>query len=143
MKVETVKRMIRLQEWAKQINQYKQSGQKLQQWCEGQGISRKTYYYRLKRVQEEMLDALETQSKEHTLRIGGFELNAAASPRKCGKAVERSGTVGSEAPAFAVFTVPQNKGIAVTIQIGEYTVNVHNGANEITVEQALRTVSRL
>ena len=59
MGVQTVRKAARLQEWANQIRDRQQSGMSVEEWAEIQGYSSKTYYYRQKRVREELLDAAE------------------------------------------------------------------------------------
>ena len=50
--ITTVKKELRLQEWADQIEAQQHSGLSVQKWCEEKGISAKTYYYRLRKVRE-------------------------------------------------------------------------------------------
>ena len=50
--ITTVKKKLRLQEWAAQIEAQQQSGLTVRSWCEQNGISAKTYYYRLRKVRE-------------------------------------------------------------------------------------------
>ena len=70
MKVQTIKNQIRLQEWASQINAQRRSGMKVREWCEAAGIGYKNFYYRLRRVQEELLEALEGRDvKSKTLGL--------------------------------------------------------------------------
>lgn len=54
--ITTVKKELRLNEWAEQIQERKQSGLNVQDWCKQNGISPKTYYYRLRRVREECVE---------------------------------------------------------------------------------------
>lgn len=53
--ITTVKKELRLQEWAAQIEAQQQSGLTVRSWCEQNGISAKTYYYRLRKVRENCL----------------------------------------------------------------------------------------
>lgn len=46
---------IRHQSWALMFQEQARSGLSVDKWCKQQGISKKTYYYRRKRVQEELL----------------------------------------------------------------------------------------
>lgn len=48
-----------LREWAEMISECKNSGKTVTQWCSETGINVKTYYYRLKKVREEMLQKQE------------------------------------------------------------------------------------
>jgi len=65
MNVQEVKRQIRLTEWAAQIEDRKQSGLTVKQWREENGIHKKTYYNRMKRVREELKETPETSKSLH------------------------------------------------------------------------------
>lgn len=54
----TVKGEIRLWEWKTQIEAQQSSGLTVREWCSQNGISPKTYYYRLKRVREHCIEAM-------------------------------------------------------------------------------------
>lgn len=45
------------QSWAVMVRQQVNSGLSINEWCEQNGISTKTFYYRRKRIREEMLQA--------------------------------------------------------------------------------------
>lgn len=51
-KVQLVKDEVKYATWAAQIEDCQNSGLSIQQWCTQNGISKKTYYYRLRRVRE-------------------------------------------------------------------------------------------
>lgn len=53
--IQTVKNQVRLKEWAQEAEACRSSGLTVQQWCEMNGMSVKTYYYHLRRVREVML----------------------------------------------------------------------------------------
>ena len=130
MKLQNLKRQLQLQEWASQINAQRQSGMAVREWCEAAGIGYKNFYYRMRKVQEEMLEALETKSnKSQTSELAILSENRL--PKK------------KESPVFAPVTIPQSKGAAVTVWIGTYAVDIQNGADGVTVEQVLKLVSRL
>ena len=57
MKVQELKQNLLLQEWAAQIKAREESGMTVKQWCAENGPCLKTYYYRQKRVREELLNA--------------------------------------------------------------------------------------
>ena len=130
MKIQKIKRQLQLEEWASQINAQRQSGMSVKQWCEAAGLGHKNFYYRIRKVQEEMLEALESKSsksqKSELSLLNNKEL-----------------PILHEAPVFAPVSMPQVKGAAVTVWIGSYAVDVQNGADGTTVEQILRVVSRL
>jgi hypothetical protein len=130
LKVQDVKRKLQLQEWASQINEQKQSGMTVHKWCEANGLGYKNFYYRMRKVQEELLEALEAQgnnSKTSALAV----LN------------NKQVAVKNKTPEFAPITIPQSKGAALTVWIGTYAVDVQNGADTEIIDQVLRTVSRL
>ena len=54
-KIALVKKEVRHAEWAEQVLACQRSGLSVEKWCEENGIKSKTYYYRLKRVREELL----------------------------------------------------------------------------------------
>jgi transposase-like protein len=119
MKVQTAKRTIVIQEWAAQIRERIQSGQSVKTWCAAHGIKEKTYYYRLKRVREEMLEATQNEMTHHQSML--------AVPEKT---------------VFTAVPVPQNKKVEIAVQIGVYSVEIR-GADTTTIEQTLIAVSRL
>jgi transposase-like protein len=113
MTVQTVTRTIQLQEWASQIQDRLQSGQTVREWCERIGVAPKTYYYRLRRVREELENA---------------------EPRNMP-------TLGQ--PVFAALPATRMGGAAVTVRIGEHTAEIQDGADAETIERVLRALSRL
>ena len=54
MEIQLAKNQVKLQNWAAEIQMYNSSGMTVQQWCAENGISVKTYYYRLRKVREAM-----------------------------------------------------------------------------------------
>ena len=130
MKLQEVKRKLQLQEWASQINAQRQSGMKVRDWCEAAGIGYKNFYYRMRRVQEEMLDALESRGNKSQI-TELTTINKDHLPEKY------------EAPVFAPVNIPQSKGAALTVWIGTYAVDIQNNADGITIEHVLKVVSRL
>jgi hypothetical protein len=137
-----VKRSVHYQEWAAQVQEQKQSGQTVQQWCDTQGINVKTYYYRLKRIREEVLDALETESTtystDETDTNAPFSISM-PSTRKNGAI----STIQRKMPTFAALPVLHNKEATVTVRIGAYTIEIQNGATKMLVEQVLQVVARI
>ena len=60
--ITAVKQEVRLKEWAEQIEQQKASGLTVQQWCAENNVNPKTYYYRLRKVQQHCSLSLPQQS---------------------------------------------------------------------------------
>ena len=50
-----VKKSIRHENWKRMYEDYQNSGMKVCEWCSEQGISVKTFYYRLRVIREDML----------------------------------------------------------------------------------------
>ena len=129
MKLQNLKRQLQLQEWASQINAQRQSGMKVRDWCEAAGIGYKNFYYRMRRVQEEMLEALEEKNTSKSSALAVTKDNQL--PGK------------HEVPVFTPVTIQQSKDAALTVWIGSYAVDIQNGADAGTIDQVLRVVSRL
>ena len=49
-----VKREVQLAEWQRQIQERQEQGLTVDEWCISKGISKGTYYYRLRKVREYM-----------------------------------------------------------------------------------------
>ena len=129
MKAQELKRQMLLREWASQIKAREESGMTVKQWCAENGASQKTYYYRLKRVREELLESL---TRGNTQQLSVVQKN-------CISRMDQQ----IDSPAFAALPMPQSKGAALTVWLGGWAVDIQNGADGTLVEQTLRTVSRL
>ena len=57
-KVAMVKREVQLAEWAAQVQECRNSGLSVTQWCANHGMKTKTYYYRLKRLRENVCEQI-------------------------------------------------------------------------------------
>ena len=140
MQVQTVKRMIQIQEWAAQISAWKQSGQTIKQWCAENGMDRKTFYYHRKRVREEMLEAYESANAVQLARPDHVHLPAEQSvPDFAGANIYPP----REMSAFVSLPMPQGTGAAISFRLGDFVVDIQNDADGILVEQVLKVVSRL
>jgi hypothetical protein len=71
MAIATVKHELRLSEWSSQIKAQQESGLSVRSWCAQNGISPKTYYYRLRRVREECVEAAPTVVPLNVPKQGG------------------------------------------------------------------------
>ena len=54
-KITEAKLAVRHENWKRMYEDYQNSGMKVREWCSEQGISVKTFYYRLRVIREEML----------------------------------------------------------------------------------------
>lgn len=110
-------RTKRLREWAQMVSQCRGSGKTVDVWCEEHGISRKTYYYRLRRVCN-MIP----------------EDNTANLPMPVEKPVFAELAPGEQ-------TVERNS--VITVRAGGMEIQIPNGAEPKTIEATLRAVSRI
>ena len=130
MKVQTIERQMRLQEWASQIEEQSQSGMTVMDWCQANGIGYKNFFYRKRRVREELLEAYETRGgKSHISELATINKNKLPTEH--------------EPPEITPLNIPQTKGAELTVWIGQYAVDIQNGADVETIDQVLRMVSRL
>ena len=53
-----VKKQVRLENWAAEVESCAASGLTVQQWCNENGISVKTYYYHLRKVRESAIESI-------------------------------------------------------------------------------------
>ena len=53
----TVKKQVRLENWAAEVESCTASGLTVQQWCNENGMSPKTYYYHLRKVRESVIES--------------------------------------------------------------------------------------
>ena len=128
MEIKDAKRLVTLRQWSAMITECRSSGQTVSAWCEENGISIKTYYYRLKRVR---IAALSTQDTEiQTLRSSGNAF-----------------------PAFAALTLTDNRltdphtgdavAPAVTIKAGSMTISIHNEAGAAVITSVIRAANEI
>jgi hypothetical protein len=129
MKVQNMKRQLRLREWASQVKECSQSGQSVKQWCMANGVNIKTYYNRLSKVREEMLEALEN-AKPVTPSLSNIE--ATGLIRK-----------PMQPPVFTPLPISPRVKPAITVRMGSYAVEIEDGTNSSTIEHVLQAVSQL
>ena len=58
-KIGSVKKRVRHQEWRKMYEAYLSSGQTVTEWCAENGVTKKTFYYRLRQIRNEAIDQIE------------------------------------------------------------------------------------
>ncbi|MCL1984919.1 MAG: hypothetical protein FWG59_00525 [Betaproteobacteria bacterium] len=142
MKVQTTNKILQIQAWAAQVVAFKQSGKTVRQWCQENGVARKSFYYHRKRVQEEILDAIDTGN---AIQMTEGDLGLLPMQMAQQSAVP-SGSVSypaQERPVFTALPLPQTKIASVTVRSGEYAVDIQNGADYTLIEQVLRVVAKL
>ena len=144
MNVQDVKRKIKLNTWAAQIQSREESGLTVKQWCKEAGMDRKTYYYRLKRVREELLNAIEESDTAALMpMMAGAGNSSVQMPVEIAERTDVKLDTKDSNPVFATFPMPQGNSAAVTVWLGGYSVDIKNGADGVVVEQVLKVVSRL
>jgi hypothetical protein len=86
MNTDFVKKEVQMQQWSQMIAERQNSGMSIDTWCQIHDISKRTYYYRLKKVREFACDSLSTyqnQSPEFTplpLEVQGSNKNNTENP---------------------------------------------------------------
>ena len=65
-KVSIVKRQFRMEEWRKRITECQSSGMPVSHWCKQNGYCEQTYYKYLKKIREEMVEALPVSVTEQS-----------------------------------------------------------------------------
>ena len=109
--ISTVKSQLRLQTWAAMVNKCQQSGMTIEAWCQNNGIKRKIYYYRLKKVREAALacihkDQMPIVNEGNASCFAKLEVQSAAS----------------------------NSAAAIVIHLPQATLEVTNDASQRTLE---------
>jgi len=135
VKVQEAKEQIKLRGWAMQIDACNRSGLTVKQWCAENGVAVKTYYYHVKRVREEMLNTVEIANALKQPRSG--------STREGAGLMQTGLAISDRLPVFAALPMPKPKGVAVTVRVGAYAVDIQDGADEAVVEQVLKVVARI
>ena len=67
--IAAVKREVQLSEWQRQIQERQEQGRTVDEWCISLGISKGTYYHRLRKVREYMcqrIGVMEAGASEET-----------------------------------------------------------------------------
>ena len=59
VKISEVKQEYQLQQWSGMLRERQESGLSVKDWCQEQGISEHSYYYRLRRLRQMACNALE------------------------------------------------------------------------------------
>jgi hypothetical protein len=129
MNVQETKRRVRLLEWAEQINECRQSGLTVRKWCDKNGVFIKTYYNRMKRVREELLDSIEAGNTNSFVGLPGLAMKR--QPRQI------------ENTVFAALPASPGNVSAVKVYIGDHIAEITNCADAETIDNVLRTLARL
>ena len=71
-----MKKEVKLTQWAEMVRSRSESGLTVTDWCRQNGINLKTYYYRLKRVRQEVCSEMERHDIVPVEPIAGTEITA-------------------------------------------------------------------
>ncbi len=119
-RTEQEEHQYKLKLWTQQIRQCRASGMTVKQWCAQNGYSMKTYYYWMRRIKRELVDALPEESKSCLPAIKGTTSAFA-------KVV-----LSQEAPATAI-----------TIRIGSLSIGIMDGTSDETIRTILSALKSL
>lgn len=109
----------RLNLWIQRIKECRESDMTVDAWCKSNEINVKTYYYWLRKIKKEAFEAL---------------------PQKCKQVpspfVERKvfSEVHTLEPTYA-------ENVAATVDIAGIRIDVHNGADNVTLQNIIRIIS--
>ena len=123
MEITNMKQVVRLRQWGEMIRSRQGSGLTVDAWCQENGISKKTYYYRLRKVR---LAALSDPCDSRMIP---------------GQAT--SGPIFAElklADEFHMAAPPDGMRPAVTVTMGAATIGIGNGADPGVVASVIRAV---
>ena len=83
--IAAVKRDVQLSEWQRQIQERQEQGRTVDEWCISLGISKGTYYHRLRKVREYMrqrIGVMEAGASEETSRSAVVPIRVAQPKEK-------------------------------------------------------------
>ena len=113
MRVQAIKRKIRLEEWSGQIQRCKDSGMAVSAWCDANGIKKSTYYSRQRAVAEALNGEIEVHQSNGNNPTAAY-----------GEFVEYKSTV-------------QSCRTAITLHLNYGTLAIHNGADSEIIRNTL------
>ena len=123
MSISETTQRVRLSQWTKQVRDCKSSGMSTRDWCRENGINEKVYYYRQRRVREELI-----KQKEPATEL---------IPTKANKAVTFAKVNSSS-------LVKKSGEIKTAIDIGgDIKVLIYDDADEEIITTSLRAVMSL
>ncbi len=114
MNMKKISHEINLQKWTQIVEECRSSGQTAVSWCAERDINIKTYYYWQRRVCKAVCNELAITNNS----------------------VEQS-------PAFAEVFIPGRSAseVAITLNINNISLQIHNGVDESVVAQTLRILN--
>lgn len=119
MRVKQLTNEINIQKWSKIIEECRNSGMKIIQWCKEKSVSKSQYYYWQNKICDSVCENLP---------------------------VVKELKLSTNIPTFTEVKMPTNdesNDIALTIFINNISVQIHNHANEDTIGATLRIIKTL
>ena len=59
-KIESIKKEMKYRKWQEMYEKYLSSGKTVIEWCAENGISKKTFYYRLRQIRKDVIETVES-----------------------------------------------------------------------------------
>lgn len=109
----------RLNLWIRRIKECRESGMTVRAWCQANEINEKTYYYWLRKIKKEAFEALPTECRQVPVPFSERKVFA---------------EVHTARPAC-------EENVAATVDIAGVRIDVHNGADDVTLQNIFRIVS--
>jgi hypothetical protein len=116
MNIKNINLEMNLQKWSQIVQECRSSGQTATKWCSENNINIKTYYYWQKKVCNAVCNELAITNNN----------------------VEKS-------PAFAEVILPgiRTAEVAITLNLNNISLQIHNGAEESVIAQTLRILKSI
>ena len=131
MEIEFARRVVKLRQWAEMVKACYESGKKVPAWCEENGISVKTFYYRLRVVRQEALkSADENPQFLPVTQVEGSGYPAFAELKVIGDKPSGNQTNSNHMPA-------------VTITLGQMAIYIHNEAGPEVIAGVIKAAREI
>jgi hypothetical protein len=116
MNMKKISHEMNLQKWTQIVEECRNSGKTVVKWCAENGINIKTYYYWQRKVLKVVCNELEIANNN----------------------IETSS-------AFAEVILPgtRRSEVAITLNLNNISLQIHNGADESVISQTLRVLGNL
>lgn len=123
LKLDTSKvtQQYRLNQWAQRIHECRSSGQTVAVWCAEHNIKLSSYFYWLRRIRQAACEALPSHNTESNQIV----------PVDLPLSRDAAGSANQEASPNIV------------IKIGAVTMEVHNSASQVLIENSLRALQNV
>lgn len=116
MKANELTHQYRVQQWKETIKNCRTSGLTIDCWCEQNGVSRNTYYYRLRKIRTSYAASLEATDKQ--VQFMPIKLQE--------ELIKETSLVDDEAPVKIIYS--------------GLTIEIHNNATSHLIEQLMKVL---